>query len=468
MFDYLDKFNNLDPKLKSAVSSPVIVSRIDELEKKYQIDLAALIMRVMIKEINFNNLPLILFTEFGLNKSEISDLSAELKDNVFYQVSDYLGIDLKPEPEEIIKQDNIKSEAPERIIDNIDIEKAEDIKSNFDFSNNEEPVVSVNQNILENYQKKDYDYKINNWVEDIIKILNLKFVDENRRNKFVSILEKYLRGVKSRYSVREVFTENKDSGGFGLADKMVDNIFMIAQKIGEKEEQQMKDNFKIEDDVLSKINKLGHGKISSKIEPLMLPAEDFSYELPSPDREIDEKSRELPMVIDQKKDLAIIEQPLEKKPIIKEEDIKKIAEALSAPKKEVITPQKNSNISFNKNGKVQMVDVKRIKITGPIDELKYMDLINFRRLSSDPAEAFKRIAQKLRVLEEIDYSKMLEGIKAWRQSPVNKLYLKIFFRASNEASSVDQVIENLKSAGEDYLTKEEIEALIKFNKGLVF
>ncbi len=158
----------------------------------------------------------------------------------------------------------------------------------------------------------------------------------------------------------------------------------------------------------------------------------------------------------------------EELPTIKEETIKKMTESFSVPKKETNTAQKKSNISFNKNGKVQMADVKRIKITGPIDELKYMDLVNFRRLSSDPTEAFKRIAQKLRVLEEIDYSKMLEGIKAWRQSPVNKTYLKIFFRASNEAINIDQVIEDLKTSGQDYLTREEIEALIKFNKGLVF
>ena len=57
MFDYLDKFNNLSSELKSAVSSPEVVRQIDELEKKYQIDLAAFIMRIMIKEINTNNLP---------------------------------------------------------------------------------------------------------------------------------------------------------------------------------------------------------------------------------------------------------------------------------------------------------------------------------------------------------------------------------------------------------------------------
>jgi glycerol-3-phosphate cytidylyltransferase-like family protein len=439
MFDYLEKFNNLSSELKSAVSSPEVVRQIDELEKKYQIDLAAFIMRIMIKEININNLPLILFTEFGLNKDEIKGLTEELKNKVFFQVLDYLGIKSEPEIEKI--EDEI-------IDDEI-----------------EELNLSVNQEILENYQKNEYGYKIKNWANEIIKILNLKFVDEDKKNKFISTLEKYLRGIKSRYSVREIFTTNKDSGGFGLADKMVDNIFMIAQKIREKENQEIKNNFKIEDDVLSRINKLGHGKISSKIEPLMLPAEDFSYELPSPDRELSEESSELPVIVP-KKEKSIIEK--KELPIIKEETIKKMTESFSVPKKEINTAQKNSNISFNKNGKVQMTDVRRIKITGPIDELKYMDLVNFRRLSSNPTEAFKRIAQKLRVLEEIDYGKMLEGIKAWRQSPVNKLYLKIFFRASNEAIDINQVIEDLKTSGQDYLTKEEIEALIKFNKGLVF
>lgn len=188
--------------------------------------------------------------------------------------------------------------------------------------------------------------------------------------------------------------------------------------------------------------------------------------MPSPNREPNEESKDLPVIVPENKKLLIDNLKPE---ILEEKEIfEKNREIYPTPKSEIVIPKKNSNISFDRNGKVQMADVKRIKITGPIDELRYMNLINFRRLSTDPTEVFKKIAQKLKVLEEIDYSKMLEGIKAWRQSPVNKLYLKMFFKASNEAISLSQVIEKLKLAEEDYLSKEEIEALINFNKGLVF
>ncbi len=115
-----------------------------------------------------------------------------------------------------------------------------------------------------------------------------------------------------------------------------------------------------------------------------------------------------------------------------------------------------------------MSDIKTIKVTGPIDELKFMDLVNFRRLSVNPKEIFVKIKQKLEILKNIDYGKMLEGVKAWRQSPVNKLYLKMFFKASDEGKSIIEVIEELKDSNQDYLTYEEIEALIEFNRNLLF
>ena len=63
---------------------------------------------------------------------------------------------------------------------------------------------------------------------------------------------------------------------------------------------------------------------------------------------------------------------------------------------------------------------------------------------------------------------MIEGIKAWRQSPVNRLYLKMFFKASNESLSLDEVIEHFRNNNDDYLTREELDTIIKFNRELTF
>lgn len=271
MFDYLDKFNNLSSDLKVAVSSPDIVVNIEKLEKEYDIDLAPLIMRVMIKEININNLPLILFTEFGLNKEEINSLKEELENDVFYQVLDYLGLEDKKE--------KIKTELQEK---KIELDSSLVISDDSSFWETaaedlaqETLALPDSLDFLEHNQKNEHNDKIKNRCEEIIKILNFKFIDQDHKNKFISNLDKYLRGIRSRYDIREIFTNNKDSGGFGLADKMVDNIFMIAQSMEEKGDQIIKSNLQVEDNVLFKINKLGHGNLLSRVEPLMLPVKTF-------------------------------------------------------------------------------------------------------------------------------------------------------------------------------------------------
>lgn len=497
MFEYLEKFNNLNPGLKEAVSSPEAVAIIESLENEFNIDLASLVMRVMVKDIQIEMLPLAFFTEFGLNQEKSEQLSEKLKEQVFYKVADYLGFIQKKE--EVAK--DLKKEEVEKNIEQKEVIKE---KNNLeeDFSPSED-LLKQNQDFLNNYQKEEYQEKIDNNISQIIKKLSLKFKSQESQNKFLSILTKYLRGIKDRSSIREIFTANIDSGGFGLKDKMVDDIFMVIEEIKDEEYSKIKKDLKPNDDILKKIEKLSHGKISSESNYGLLPKEDFSYEIEAPELKplslpvIKKEEEQQPESIKTEiKDIKIDDLEKNKKDLIEKIQKDSLPSLLSQKEFSLLTEKKpednlkEDKIEFKKefeeidnkktkpspridmitdnSGKIRMTDIKKIRVTGPVDELKYMDLVNFHRLSKDPNEAFEKISQKLKVLENIDYSKMLEGIKAWRQSPVNRLYLRIFSKASDDGISVDRVIENLKSSNQEYLSKEEIDALIKFNKTLVF
>ncbi len=397
MFDYLDRFKQLSPELKEVVSSPEALEKISVLEKKYQVDLAPMIMRIIVKDLNFKNLSLILGLDLGLEEDQALSLVEDLKAEIFSSILPYLGL---------------VSEVEES-----------------------EPEISP------------YNQKVNFWAKEIIRILQFKFNNSEKEAAFIDLLEKYLRGVKGRYDVRETLLINQDSGGFGLTNKMIDNIFMIIQEVLEKDKEELKSSFQVESGVLNKIGQLKHGLIAPKEELLMISPEEDVFHLPSPRRELDEESFSLPIISSKEEE--------EKEEV--EEEPKEVQAKVSTPVSP-ITP----------SGKVPMTDVKRVKITGPIDEIRYLDLVNFRRLSSDPQEALKKVAQKLKVLEGIDYGKMIEGIKAWRQSPVNRLYLKMFFKASNESLSLDEVIEHFRNNNDDYLTREELDTIIKFNRELTF
>ena len=399
MFYYFYKFNKLDPKLRLAVSSPEAVGIIDSLERKYNVDMASLIMRVMVKDIDIDTLPLTIFTEFNLGQAKSEELAEELKRTVFRPVSNYLGFSL------------------------------------------EEDVMVEKVDAFSKDHKEKYSKKVKELSEDIVRQLNLGFKDEAEKIKFLSLLEKYIRGVKDIFSVRQTFLKEVSGGGLGLSDKMVESIFQITKESEKNDYDKAKVDLKIKNEVLDKINKLSHGKIKSELDVKMLPPEDFSHELPektASSKIIVEKKIEEPKIVEKKE--AVVERP------------------------KVAPP----SLPLERNGKVKMTEVKKVRVSSPVDELRYMDLVNFRRLAENPEEAFKKIKQKIELLREVDYSKMIEGIKAWRQSPVNRMYLKIFSKASDTGMSIDQILAKLEASKQDHLKKAEIEALISFNKSLLF
>ena len=122
-------------------------------------------------------------------------------------------------------------------------------------------------------------------------------------------------------------------------------------------------------------------------------------------------------------------------------------------------------------GKTRMDDIKYVpktKLTGPVDELGEMSLIDFRRLSDDPAVAATSIKGKIKLLEEDNYSQRLLGIKAWRESPLYKLYLSIGQESIGEHKSIEAVIIDRLKANAEYLTQEEFNAIMDLNKDLRF
>jgi len=526
MFDYLNKFKNLNDDVKKAVDSDEAVTIIEELEKKYKVDLASIVMRVAIKDININNLPLIFFTELNLSQNLAEDLAKELEEKIFYKIADYLGMKKRENEVEIEQSDSINPLG--------DVDLAKDLRllgEEFEGLSNEMVDDLNDQEFVSDYIKSDYLDKIKNQVNQVFEILNFNFSGE-KKEKFVSYLEKYFKGIKSKIELRQSFVKSVELGGFGLTDKMIDNVFMVADSLKDEEYQEIKNQTKVDKNVLEKINKLGLGaslaintsKALSSPEPShllsqpdstqLLPPPDSSHLISGPDKdklsETLKKQKELLEKIEnksnnnnnnnnnnnQKKEeevgVALDDKFLEKQDSdfskFEEEILSEIDEQISKESKLLEEKSKNlsqaeittnisPNIAFKTVGKnddlldgnkIKMTDVKKVKIMTPVDEIRYLDLTNFRRLSKDPKEALEKIREKIRVLEGLDYTKMIEGIKAWRQSPIHKLYLKIFLEVGNRGLSLEQVISELKSYGKDFLSKEEIDAIIEFNKTLRF
>ena len=116
-----------------------------------------------------------------------------------------------------------------------------------------------------------------------------------------------------------------------------------------------------------------------------------------------------------------------------------------------------------------MHDVKPVpKVMGPIEELQFLDPLNFRRLGKTPAETTAKIFAKIKLLEKEGYDKMVSGVRAWRQSPTNRLYLHLGQEAIVKGMLLKDAVAERQKAGQECLSMEEIEAIVTLNSKLVF
>lgn len=99
---------------------------------------------------------------------------------------------------------------------------------------------------------------------------------------------------------------------------------------------------------------------------------------------------------------------------------------------------------------------------GPIDELVGMTLLDFRRLSDDPAFAAETVLEKLLNLKEESYSVYLQGIKAFYSSPLYTDYKRIIENTVNEKESLAAAVEG----GGDAMSYDEFLSLVETLKNL--
>lgn len=108
------------------------------------------------------------------------------------------------------------------------------------------------------------------------------------------------------------------------------------------------------------------------------------------------------------------------------------------------------------------------KLHGLIDELRGMTLSGFRRLGKEPKDSVNRINQYLSTLNEESFSQKVHGIKAWQSSPLMRAYLDLVTESFKQGKPLAAIAEAKRAAGENTLTKDELEVLINLNNSMHF
>jgi len=447
MLDYLQKFDQLPEELKRLVSTKATVSLIDQLEKKYNQPLAAIVMKIMVGDMGLNELSRY-FKSLGLTDDQARRLDNDLRSGIFQPVEDYLAAATEEiEASPITTKPRVKTEtgasfffSPE------DEQEIRELTKKFDGHNGSLTAAS----------------EIEARVSRIIDQAKINFGSTELAERFKQILRTYLKGIRNKIEIKQAFTKPFSSGGLDFDPESAEKVLQIADANQEQQFKQaeMKPRAKIS---LPEIDR--EARVSLKNTGVR----DIEFNLAASLKKAKPELKEVKATefnqLDTKHELPA-SQP--------SAPARKVKAPVKPPvmiRKESSLPPKPAIIRrpVDKANKVKLEDVKYVpRIMGPVDELKFMDLTSFRRLSQNPIGAVNKIKEIIDLLEEENYAKRLEGIKAWRMSPTNKLYIQIGQQSIKENKPIEAIIIDRKTRGEEYLTNDELTAIMDLNKSLRF
>lgn len=118
--------------------------------------------------------------------------------------------------------------------------------------------------------------------------------------------------------------------------------------------------------------------------------------------------------------------------------------------------------------KQSVQDVKFVKrLSGPIDELGALSLIDFRRMAKNAEQSAERILDLVHLVEDQGYDKRVEAIRAWQSSPLYQSYLVIARTAMQEGKPLEDMRAEIAKTKET-LTEQELAIVLKLNSELRF
>ncbi|MBU2229259.1 hypothetical protein KJ810_02520 [Patescibacteria group bacterium] len=281
-------------------------------------------------------------------------------------------------------------------------------------------------------------------VKEIADQAGVRFSEELLQKRFGSLIMSRLRDIRTSVQLRELLARSKKVGGLELDLEKVDQIV----KATDEKAKTFHDNDTIKTMEMRQRMKMQEAEKEKTQQEKMRGA--VAHE------QIKKAVLDLQKKNEFEKEIEPAPLP---EPIPQEPKKKKFAPII--PKMQRPMPE------FDNRPKI--VDIKTpSRLMGPVEEIRSLNLVDFRRLGENPQEAIGKIKEKVDLLEEESFTKKAEAIQAWKKSEIYQIYLDIGNEGMNKSKSVQDVITSRKMDGRSYLTNEEFEAVGDLNKQLRF
>jgi len=452
---YLEQFKKLPKELQEAVSSEEKVKNLDEIEKKYNLKLAKLVVHLMIKDILWLDLENFLISEFKLTPEKAKELKKDLAEKIFSEVIGYLE---KPRIE--IEKEKIEEKLIETAKDELELEKAaEEAKVAFVTP----PVIQLPVKSLEEI------------VSEIKVKKGLTFTDKILEKRFENIVLNFLREVRKDFETEEILTRSEKIGGMGMtlekAREIIDFLKDEKKKLIEIEKLEIKrpeiKKPELAEGILrpEEIVKGIVEEMPIKEPKLEIEKEKIETLEKKPEVKIDEELKKrfdggtiTPIFKKLEKPIKVKEMPIESPTETERKEVKEKKLEVGEIPIQIRRPITEEKL-------VEDVSIKP-RVFGPIDELKEITLRDLKRWGGK--QTCQIIFNKINLLAEESLIKKAKGIKAWQKSALYNLYLEIGHQALEKKKTVAEIISERISQGKETISLEDFEEITDLNKKLHF
>ncbi|MFH1866853.1 MAG: hypothetical protein ABIJ81_02095 [Patescibacteria group bacterium] len=295
----------------------------------------------------------------------------------------------------------------------------------FDLQDEEEVEKFRSKNLEAGIVGTTLEANLRQLAEEIITEHNFQFKDETSRRRLVQLFVSFMKDVRDQIEAKEVLLRSVETGGLGLTLDKAEAVIKIFTKVKESLPNKIKE-----------FSKLVDQKPSVKVPiPVVQPV------VPPPP----------PPAVKVKK--PVTDQVAE----WRREMLEEIA-------KTGITPTKSQP-----QPKPKLTDVKaKPKVYGPLEELKEMSLVDFRRLGDSASAVTSKLLAKIQLIGETGIGRRLAAVRAWQASAVYQIYLEIGRASIEQGKAVTDVISELQAESQETLTVAEFEAIVDLNQKLRF
>lgn len=521
MMEYLTKYNQLPLALRMSLAQPGVITAIKNLESKHRVNLALTVIKAAIGELNTDKLVTSLMTDLRINQETAISLAKDLRQSVFYVLPSFnprgqtpvpvVTTQIKPQSQTTPVTTAPAPVIPTMPVTEIDLRVLDIIqKGKIDLSS--QVLLTRFKQVLRTYLLGVRDriaaksaltrpFEMGGLsfgetvAEDILKLADGKLAESPQKLR-PSLPDSVLEPQAKRDVEYNLVGALKDRG-MGVKPSLdpLANKSRLATQTGVKPDQSQTVKNTLSKSLLP--NNLPWGKEPEPVNPRTVKKAPLAMlhpldnkvisEVSAKVRSVDHGSQAQPSVPESQTSSvapapvsAPIPSPVQPvipapamPPVSPSVEVQPQSIPVKLPEKPELTPvpsyETTATDRFKKteSGKIKMDDVHFTpRVFTPIDELKYLTLKNFRNLSINALEAAQLVSRKIEALAREEYSWKLEGVQAFKQSPLNSLYVEIYHTAMSEGRQIAEIIQEKQRLSDESLTAQEFDALYQLNQAI--